>query len=429
MPPKHQLRPPRASLPIQTFPETPPEIHRRKSTAVTTTPNYAALLTPFRRVTSSGNFIPEIDGLRFLAIASVFLYHLAGDVMRHSSGATLEAVKASALFPTVEVLNIGVQLFFTISGFILALPFATAHLNHQPPVPLKRYFLRRLTRLEPPYILSLICFFILKVSAGGRGSPMQLLPHFIASFFYSHNLIFGVPSRINFVAWSLEVEVQFYLLAPTLALLFLIKRQTLRRALLVGLIITFGAIAVLTASKDIYKISLLGNAQYFLAGFLFADIYLSGKTPQSRRFSWDLIFVLSGTLLLFTLTEDGTLALWSAPWLLLALVVASFRGIATNHLVTNIWITTIGGMCYTIYLLHNYLIACFGMITESSLTTAPFLVRLVCQTALVGPMVLVVSAIWFRLIERPCMRPDWPQRFAKRIHALLPATVALARAK
>ena len=129
---------------------------------------------------------------------------------------------------------------------------------------------------------------------------MQLLPHFIASFFYSHNLIFGVPSRINFVAWSLEVEVQFYLLAPTLALLFLIKRQTLRRALLVGLIITFGAIAVLTASKDIYKISLLGNAQYFLAGFLFADIYLSGKTPQSRRFSWDLIFVLSGTLLLFT---------------------------------------------------------------------------------------------------------------------------------
>ena len=88
MPPKHQLRPPRASLPIQTFPETPPEIHRRKSTAVTTTPNYAALLTPFRRVTSSGNFIPEIDGLRFLAIASVFLYHLAGDVMRHSSGAT-----------------------------------------------------------------------------------------------------------------------------------------------------------------------------------------------------------------------------------------------------------------------------------------------------------------------------------------------------
>ena len=30
------------------------------------------------RITSSGNFIPEIDGLRFVAIVSVVLFHLYG---------------------------------------------------------------------------------------------------------------------------------------------------------------------------------------------------------------------------------------------------------------------------------------------------------------------------------------------------------------
>jgi peptidoglycan/LPS O-acetylase OafA/YrhL len=34
------------------------------------------LLNKFRRVTSSGNYIPEIDGLRFLAISWIFVYHL-----------------------------------------------------------------------------------------------------------------------------------------------------------------------------------------------------------------------------------------------------------------------------------------------------------------------------------------------------------------
>jgi len=32
----------------------------------------------FKRITSSGSFIPEIDGLRFIAIASVVLFHLSG---------------------------------------------------------------------------------------------------------------------------------------------------------------------------------------------------------------------------------------------------------------------------------------------------------------------------------------------------------------
>ena len=35
-----------------------------------------------------------------------------------------------------------------------------------------------------------------------------------------------------------------------------------------------------------------------------------------------------------------------------------------RRVITNSWITVIGGMCYSIYLLHNYAIAALGMVTE-----------------------------------------------------------------
>ena len=107
-------------------------------------------LEPYRRVTSSGNLIPEIDGLRFLAIFSVFLYHLAGDVLRHSAAGFSETLQDNGIFRVTQILNFGVPLFFAISGFILSLPFASAHLNGAKQVSIKKYFWRRVTRLEPP---------------------------------------------------------------------------------------------------------------------------------------------------------------------------------------------------------------------------------------------------------------------------------------
>lgn len=132
-------------------------------------------LEPYQRISSSGQFIPEVDGLRFFAIFSVFIYHLTGDILRHSSALDAYTRKASAIFPATQVLNVGVQLFFVISGFILGLPFATAHLANKKPVSLKKYFLRRVTRLEPPYIISLLLFFVLKILGEGVPPPRTFL--------------------------------------------------------------------------------------------------------------------------------------------------------------------------------------------------------------------------------------------------------------
>ena len=60
-----------------------------------------------------------------------------------------------------------------------------------------------------------------------------LLP-LIAHMVYLHNFTNLPP--INFVTWSLEVEVQFYILAPVLGLLYAISSTLVRRSAIVSLI-------------------------------------------------------------------------------------------------------------------------------------------------------------------------------------------------
>jgi peptidoglycan/LPS O-acetylase OafA/YrhL len=101
------------------------------------------------RKTSNNFFIPEIDGFRFFAIASVLLYHLNTHLTRVFDVAAGYFSKSLVHMVTSRG-SVGVDVFFAISGFILALPFARQHLFATPPVSLKSYYLRRITRLEPP---------------------------------------------------------------------------------------------------------------------------------------------------------------------------------------------------------------------------------------------------------------------------------------
>ena len=138
------------------------------------------------RVTSPGRkYYPEIDGLRFLAIASVLIYHVWFAAHQDLSG--YEALSRSQSW----VLHVrhgdrGVELFFAISGFILGLPFASHYLGGGPKVAIGRYFQRRLTRLEPPYVIALVGFY---AAAVVFRTTDTLAPDFWNSFWL--RLIYG----------------------------------------------------------------------------------------------------------------------------------------------------------------------------------------------------------------------------------------------
>jgi peptidoglycan/LPS O-acetylase OafA/YrhL len=376
-----------------------------------------SFLSPFRRITSSGAFIAEIDGFRFVAILAVFIYHLSEDIADHSSAAQLQVMSGNWVVHLAAVLNVGVPLFFVVSGCVLGMPFAEMHLKQGRQVSLRKYFLRRLTRLEPPYVLALLLLLGLKL-ASGKGSLAQYLPHLLASIFYVHNATYAAFSTIDVVAWSLEVEVQFYILVPLLALVFLIQRPRHRRIAIGLLILAATLLSQIVSHNYRLSISLLGYAQYFFAGFLLADLHVMSNGRYRSIWVWDTVSIAGWALLLVLLTTaPATAVLWVAPWLILVLYQAAFRGLMIRQFFVHPLVTTIGGMCYTIYLLHNYLIYGIGLVSERLFKASGYDVRLLTQFALMAPAVVFVSAVYFRFVERPCMRQDWPARFWKRIRA------------
>ncbi len=371
-------------------------------------------LAHISRETSSGRFIPEMDGLRFAAVAMVILYHLNGYLIAKSPLYRAAPPTSDWLGQAALVGLHGVELFFVISGFILGLPFAAHYIKGAAPVNLRKYYLRRLTRLEPPYFVALLLLFILGMAVVGAPST-SFYPHLAASLFYLHSLIYGTFSPAMGVAWSLEIEVQFYLLVPLLTLLFTIGNRMLRRATIVMLILAAQSGQALFLHDTLHhypraSLSILAYVQFFLAGFLLADVFLDswGEAPR-RNLAWDLV-ALAAWPLLFVILHSRVLTLWLFPGWIFLLYCAAFRGRLANRIFSNRWITAIGGMCYSIYLLHYEVISAVGRVTRRLGESDPYWIYLSVQFAIVGSAIVAICGTYFVIIEKPCMRRDWPQR-------------------
>lgn len=375
------------------------------------------LLPRLSRRTTSGQFIPEIDGLRFASISLVVLFHLSGYTIGKSAPLQFPSLTDSLLARVAATGHYGVQLFFIISGFVLALPFARHHLNEGAAPRIRAYYLRRLTRLEPPYIVAMLLVFVVATTFFGA-SARFLWPHLLASLVYLHNLVYGAPSAVNVVAWSLEVEVQFYLLAPLMARVYAIPRTLDRRIVIVAGI----AAAILmqryaVAANPRLSLTLLNYLQFFLLGFLIADFYLSEwRAPSANQRAWDAVGVLSWIAMVVVWVKvPRSFVLF--PLLALIVFCATFRGHWLRAAFRNRWVATIGGMCYTIYLLHYPLISAIGRRTVRIAANDGFAVHVLVQAAIVLPLLLLVSILFFVTIERPCMQKDWPQRMAAAVRS------------
>jgi peptidoglycan/LPS O-acetylase OafA/YrhL len=74
-------------------------------------------------------------------------------------------------------------------------------------------------------------------------------------------------------------------------------------------------------------------------------------------------------------------------------------------------------MCYSLYLLHYPLISFLGRLCSRFALGREFWSNYLLQSVLVLPALLAVCAAFFLLVEKPCMRPDWPGRLWARLRA------------
>lgn len=365
------------------------------------------------RETSGQAFIPEIDGLRFIAVMAVVLYHIAGYAQKKLTiPNAYQAAEDSILWQVLHLGSFGVPMFFVISGFIVAIPFLRHSLQGERKPSLGKYFLRRVTRLEPPYVISMVISAILLIVVAGKPAR-DMIEHALVSIVYLHATVYGRESIVNVVAWSLEIEVQFYLLMPLLALVGWVRPALARRAVLVA---AFAAACVLAyvTRRDGQRITGLfvwNFGQYFILGILLCDLYLTRWRikPATVPLLADAAACVSGAALVFVLLEGRYIEL-IAPPLLAVFIAGALRGAVISWFLRRRPIYTIGGMCYTIYLYNFIVISALGRFTTRLTLGHDFLPNLLLQCALLSAAVVLVCAALFALTERPFMERDWPAR-------------------
>ena len=366
----------------------------------------------YSRITSSGNFIPEIDGLRFVAILSVVLFHLYGFIEDKDNSFYNSSYDFNFVLNLIKNGNFGVELFFVLSGFILGLPFARYHLLNGSIISIKSYFLRRLSRLEPPYIIVMFSLLIGSIFVSKNLSIIDGTQSFLASISYIHNFIYAEPSLINTVAWSLEIEIQFYILAPLLSLFFSIKNNITRRTLLIFTTLFFSVFSILVTLPFL---SILDYLQYFLLGFLLVDFYLIERVKNKKSILRN-IFTIISFLIIFSFNEkyfntNFQKSLWNIS--ILILIFSAYYNVLLRkslRFFSKRAITNVGGMCYTIYLIHFAIISFIGNPLLSIQFSSNPILNIGLYSVIILSSILLVSVVFFVLIERPCMDKNWPSK-------------------
>jgi peptidoglycan/LPS O-acetylase OafA/YrhL len=155
---------------------------------------------------SSVDRLPGLDFLRAIAIAWVLVFH---------------ASDFDLVSPDYWIVHfgwMGVDLFFVLSGFLIAGQLLRPWARGDAP-DYRRFFARRLLRTLPAYLAIVALYFAFP--AVRERSRIQPLWQFL-TFTQNFALHFPLPKAFSH-AWSLCVEEQFYLAFPLVAALIAIR--------------------------------------------------------------------------------------------------------------------------------------------------------------------------------------------------------------
>ncbi len=177
--------------------------------------------------------VPALTGVRALAAILVLATHAAYTTGKYTHG---------YLGVVYSRLEIGVPIFFVLSGFLLFGPWVRAAVAGTAAPSLSRYARHRVRRIMPAYVVTVLAAYLIYHfrdagpnpghSVNGLLRNLTLTQIYTDSYLYSH-LHQGLTQM-----WSLAVEVAFYLVLPGLAYLLLVllcRRRWRPGLLLVGL--------------------------------------------------------------------------------------------------------------------------------------------------------------------------------------------------
>ena len=343
--------------------------------------------------------LPGLDLLRALAIASVMLYH-AG-----LSGLVSDAHRVVAFG------WMGVDLFFALSGFLIAGQLLRPWAQGRRP-DYRRFLSRRLLRTLPAYLAVLAVYVLLP---DAREVPAMQPPWQFLSF--TENLLIRVPPAKAFShVWSLCVEEQFYLVLPVAAALLAVRPSAARVATVV-LAVLLGGIALrglLWLEVRHALVPLWLERIYYpswtrldglLAGVVAATVQVFRPGLGRRATRWpDLllasgILVVAGAVRLFQMPLDASPlpAMLGFPMVSVGMAMTVMAGSTQGSVIARVQVPGARALAtgaYSLYLSHKI---AFGAVTGGSVpvptpAAAPFVALAVA---------LILGTLLHLLVERP----------------------------
>ncbi len=364
---------------------------------------------------------PCFDGLRAFAALSVIAVHTT-----FVSGFT----GRSAFGHYSARLEIGVSVFFVISGFLLYRPFAAAHFSHRQGPAAPSFWGRRLRRIVPAYWAAfLVVTYVLHADAIRTGWGALAIYLGFAQIYSPYHALTGITQ-----AWSLCTEMSFYFALPLWAALVGRGRRTTDRQLRVEL----GGLTALTAVSFGYRVAVLqwhtrealtmpnwlpAYADLFSLGMLLAVIsaYLEATErrpdwlwhPTLPLISWALAGVAFVTVsnigLPSTPVTASSVGLSLARQTLYGLfafclvtpaVVGPQDRTAIRRILQSRGLMLIGVVSYGVYLWHEAAIALFLRWTGGH----EFAMSVWQLSLAVTALAIVAATASYVLIERPVVR-------------------------
>ncbi|HEX6880865.1 MAG TPA: acyltransferase [Terriglobales bacterium] len=338
-----------------------------------------------------GDYIPELDGLRGLAIGAVLLYHCH------------EKLMSSHLDHIARGGWAGVNLFFVLSGFLITGIIVD---SRNDPYFFRNFYARRGLRIWPVYFLVLLLvYFVVPFAFGNfwwalhefRSAPWW---HYL--LFVQNLLFYPMPGTIG-PTWSLAIEEQYYVFWAPIARFM---RNTALLPMLVAVFLVSPFIR-LANTGFLTPAHTLTHLDGLAIGSMIALAY---RTYQPTIRTWwslaacGLAMGAGGVVLAHYRGSAFTDTLFALGFggMLIAALLVSGRNTWYGRFLTFSPLKYLGKVSYGLYLIH---ILCFVVIGAFDLKMAQYgmwgdlavvAVRMVLS-------ILAATALWYGF-ERPILR-------------------------
>lgn len=362
-----------------------------------------------------------MDSLRAIAALSVLVTH---------TGFLSAANITTGYGQYLARLDIGVTIFFLLSGFLLYRPFVSARLGERSRPRIPDYARRRLLRILPAYWLALT---VLAIWPGLQQmwEPHDWVYYGLVQIYFPDWMPGGLLP-----AWSLAVEISFYAALPLIVLLM--ERPFMGRTRQAKIRSELAMMAVLATAAIAFRVivrtgdpgfpdsnlyfTLLGNFDWFVLGMglALASVVTAGRerSPAPIRLveRWpSLCWIVAAVLFWLIATQMGVTAefpqaytdwewLWEhvfygaiAFFLLLPAVFGDSLGGVPRAVLRNRALAWLGLISYGIFLWHHPIVGEMAKVDWGQW-------RFVGITLSTAAIAIVCATLSYYLFERPILR-------------------------